>query len=239
MYICDMARTIPPDRLSQLVQCATDVFIEQGYQRTQMADIATALGVAKGTLYLYVESKDALFDLVLRCADTEPPVAQLPPLPIPTPKPGATLKYVRERLAEQQTLPTLTAALTRQRVTDARAELAAIIRELYDTLACNRQGIKLLDRSARDHPELAALWFEGARGGLMAVLTEYLETRMRRKLFRPVPDVAVAARLILETVVFWAVHRHWDPHPQVVSDAVAQDTVIHFILGALVKEGPS
>jgi len=41
-----VARTIPPDRLSQLVQCATDVFIAQGYQRTQMADVAAALGVA-------------------------------------------------------------------------------------------------------------------------------------------------------------------------------------------------
>ncbi|MBI3798372.1 MAG: helix-turn-helix transcriptional regulator [Deltaproteobacteria bacterium] len=51
-----MARTIPPDRLAHLVHCATDVFIAQGYQRTQMADIAAALGVAKGTLYLYVES---------------------------------------------------------------------------------------------------------------------------------------------------------------------------------------
>jgi tetracycline repressor-like protein len=74
-----MARTIPPDRLAHLVHCATDVFIAQGYQRTQMADIAAALGVAKGTLYLYVESKDALFDLVLRCADAERPFAHLGP----------------------------------------------------------------------------------------------------------------------------------------------------------------
>ena len=35
-----------------------------------MEDIACSLGVAEGTLYVYVESKEALFDLVLRCADT-------------------------------------------------------------------------------------------------------------------------------------------------------------------------
>jgi AcrR family transcriptional regulator len=34
-----------------------------------MADVAEALGVAKGTLYLCVESKEALFDAVLRYAD--------------------------------------------------------------------------------------------------------------------------------------------------------------------------
>jgi AcrR family transcriptional regulator len=231
-----MARTIPPDRLAHLVQCATAVFIAQGYQRTQMADIAAALGVAKGTLYLYVESKDALFDLVLRSADAERPFAHPPSLPLSTPKPGATLQYVRERLAANQVLPALAGALTRQRVTDARAELLAIVRELYDTLARNRHGITLLDRSARDHPELAALWFEGARGGVMGMLTQYLENRMRRKLLRPAGDVAVAARLLLETLVFWAVHRHWDPHPQPVDDAVARETVVQFLVNALIPE---
>jgi len=59
---------------------------------------------------------------------------------------------------------------------------------------------------------------------------------MRRKLLRPLPDAAVAARLLIETIVFWAVHRHWDPHPQTVDEAVAKDTVVRFIVGALVKE---
>src|SRR5690349_7605818 len=114
-----MARKTPPDRLPQLIACATTVFIEQGYRRTQMDDIAAALGVAKGTLYLYVESKEALFDLVARCADVVPPLPPFGPLPLPTPKPGATLSYVRERIATNQTLPALTAALARQRVKDA------------------------------------------------------------------------------------------------------------------------
>jgi AcrR family transcriptional regulator len=231
-----MARKTPPDRLPQLIACATKVFIEQGYRRTQMDDVATALGVAKGTLYLYVESKEALFDLVVRCADAEPPLPQFASLPLPTPKPGATLTYVRERLARNQTLPALTAALARQRVKDARTELTVILGELYDTLARNRHGIKLLDRSAQDLPELAALWFDNARGGLIATLAHYLETRMQHKLLRPLPDATITARLIIEALSFWAVHRHWDPRPQVVGETVARDTVVQFILNALGKE---
>ena len=231
-----MARTTPPDRLPHLIACATTVFIDQGYRRTQMGEVAAALGVAKGTLYLYVESKEALFDLVLRCADAEPPLPHFAPLPVPTPKPGVTLDYVRERLAQNQTLPTLTAALTRQRVRDARTEFAAILAELYDTLARNRHGIKLLDRSAQDLPELAALWFDATRGGLIATLAHYLEARMQRKLLQPLPDAAVTARLVIEALAFWAVHRHWDPRPQVIEETVARDTVIQFILNALGKE---
>ena len=232
-----MARKTPPERLPQLIACATRVFIEQGYRRTQMDDVAAALGVAKGTLYLHVESKEALFDLVVRCADAEPPLPQLTPFPLPTPKPGATLNYVREQLARHQTLPALSAALARKHVKDTRAELALILGELYDTLARNRHGIKLLDRSAQDLPELAALWFDAARGGLIATVAHYLETRMQRKLLRPLPDVAVTARLIIEAVSFWAVHRHWDPHPQIVEETIARDTVIRFILNALGQEG--
>jgi len=231
-----MPRTIPDDRLAKLVDCATEVFIAQGYQRTQMADVAKALGVAKGTLYLYVESKDALFDLVARCADDAHPFEKLPALPIRTPKPAATVKYIRERLAKQQVPAALTAALATKRVADPRAELEGIVRDLYDALARNRRGIKLLDRSAPEYPELAALWFEGARGGLVGVLAQYLEDRTRRKLLRPVSNAAVAARLLIETVIFWAVHRHWDPHPQPMDEAVAKETVVRFLVNALAKE---
>lgn len=231
-----MPRVVPAGRLEQLVDCAARVFIDQGYRRTQMADVAEALGVAKGTVYLYVESKEALFDLVARYADAERPFRNAPALPVPTPKPGATLEYVRQRLAENQSLNAIGAALARQRVTNVRAELEAIVVELYDVMARNRHGLRLLDRSAPDLPELAALWFDGARGGLITVLEQYLQDRIRRGKIRSVPDTAVAARLVIETIVFWAVHRHWDPHPQVVEEHVAQRTVVQLLGDALVKE---
>jgi len=231
-----VARRTPEDRLEQLVECATRIFIEQGYAHTQMADVAAALGVAKGTVYLSVESKEALFDLVTRYADAPRPFDKKPRLPVRTPRPGATVRYVREQLAASGVPHTLSSALARQRVSDVRAELDAIVRELYDTVARNRHGIKLLDRSARDYPELAALWFEGARDGLIGMLAKYIEDRTRRKALRAVPDPAVAARLLIETVVFWAVHRHWDPHPQIVDERTAKETVVRFILGALVEE---
>ena len=46
----------------------------------------------------------------------------------------------------------------------------------------------------------------------------------------------VAARIIMETIVTWAVHRHWDPSPQVIDDRIAEDTVVQFIVGGLLKE---
>jgi AcrR family transcriptional regulator len=200
-----------------------------------MADVADALGVAKGTLYLYVESKEALFDLACRFADS-PHAADEIELPIRTPKPGATLRFVREELARHQPLTALGTALGRKRIADVAGELRAIVLELYDELARNRRRIKLIDTSARDYPELAALWFEGARGGFLSALCDYLESRVDRGLFAPVPNVRAAARLVLETTVFWAVHRHFEARPDAVSEDLARETVTHFVVRALTKE---
>jgi AcrR family transcriptional regulator len=225
-----MVRRAPTDRIERLIECATEVFIDQGYRRTQMSDIASALGVAKGTLYLYVDSKEALFDLVARYADDIRALPKPVKLPVSTPRPGATVRYVRERLSRNKVPQTLAAALGARRVSDAGAELSAIASELFDTLEANRRGIKLLDRSARDLPEVAALWFQGARAGLIQALQSYLDDRVRRGLLRAYPDTAVAARIAIETLVFWAVHRHWDPQPQVVEEAAVKNTVIKFIV---------
>jgi AcrR family transcriptional regulator len=231
-----MPRHDPATRLAQLVKHATEVFIDRGYNDTQMEDIASSLGVAKGTLYVYVESKEALFDLVARCADTVPSFEPVPRLQIPTPKRGATLAYIRKRLAQDQNLPSLAMALSGTRAVPLREEFQEIVRELYGTVDRNRQGLKLLDRSAKDLPELAGLWFEGARGGLVTALNHYLDREIRNGTMRQVADVTVAARLIVETVVFWAVHRRWDPHPQKFDDSAARETVIVLLTDALVKE---
>src|SRR5438093_7283345 len=114
-----MARTRPVTRIDELADTAARVFTTRGYRRTQMADVARAMGLAPGTLYLYVASKEALFDLVVQRAfrDGEPPPP--PPLPLPAPASGATLRHLRQRFAREAHLPALTAALARRRRSDA------------------------------------------------------------------------------------------------------------------------
>jgi len=232
-----MARKRPPDRLERLIECAADVFIERGYRRAQMEDVATALGVSKGTLYLYVESKEALFDLVCRALAMGDAFTPPQTLPVPTPRPEDTVAFVAEQLAARSGIAALVAALERQRVTDINAELEGIVTELYDALAQNRRALKLLDRASVDHPDIAELWFKGAREGVVGLLAQYLADRARRRLVRSSPDAFVLARVCVETLAFWAVHRHWDPHPQVMTDAVSREVATQFVIHALVAPG--
>ena len=97
------------------------------------------------------------------------------------------------------------------------------------------EGIKLLDRCAHDHPELAAVWYGTGRERVQELLRRYLEDRIRRRRLAPVEDPAVTARIVLETAVFWAVHRHWDPSPQAVDDQTAERAVVDFVVRALLN----
>jgi len=235
-YISLVSRVIPPNRIERLLEVATAVFIAQGYRRTQMEDIANELGVAKGTLYGYVESKAALFDLALRCADGRELAPSPSLLPIRTPAPGSTVEAIRARLIAETENLELLAALVRPDHPDAVAELGGIIRDLYARMSRNRYGIKLVDRCAQDQPELAEVWFGQGRWAQHAALVAYLEQRMAKGLLRQMPNTQVAARAILEAIAFWAVHRHWDPSPQAVEESDVEATLLAMTLHGLAKE---
>jgi AcrR family transcriptional regulator len=232
-----MPRTTPETRFQDLIDAATRVFIAQGYRRTQMADVAEALDVSKGTLYLCVESKEALFDSVVRCADAPRPIPLPRVLPISTPAAGRTLKYVRERLSQHPASPTLRAAIAEGRRHFEPDRLPVILEEIFETMFRNRTGIKLIDRCAVEYPELAEIWFAEGRQALLTELGTYLEKRSRAGQLRAGLDIAVAARAVLETLVFWAVHRHWDPAPQPLDPDTVRQTVVRMLVRAL-TDGP-
>lgn len=220
-----MARTRPADRFESLVTCATTVFINAGgFQKTQISDVAEAMGVAKGTVYLYVQSKEALFDLVLRSADR----AIAPPevLPVPTPPAEATLAYVKKRVAEGGRLAPLAKAEKTTAVADGAAELQGILEALYTTLETNRTTIKLVATSAHDMPALAEIWYEAGRRRLNKRLARHLGKRSAQGSLQADLDSMSAARMITETVTWFSVHRHFDLHPDPLDPESARRTAI-------------
>lgn len=51
-------------RKQEIVEKATKVFIEKGYHRTNLADIAKECNMGRTTLYQYFKDKDEIFDYV-------------------------------------------------------------------------------------------------------------------------------------------------------------------------------
>ncbi len=57
--------TLRPERWNEIVDAAGDVFDEKGYAAARIEDIAARVGLLKGSLYYYIDSKeDLLFAIV-------------------------------------------------------------------------------------------------------------------------------------------------------------------------------
>jgi AcrR family transcriptional regulator len=52
-------------RPGELTAAALELFVERGFAATRLDDVAARAGVSKGTLYLYFNSKEALFKAVI------------------------------------------------------------------------------------------------------------------------------------------------------------------------------
>ncbi len=50
-----------PDKYAQIIEAATQEFASKGFEKGNVNTIAESLGIGKGTMYNYVESKEKLF----------------------------------------------------------------------------------------------------------------------------------------------------------------------------------
>ena len=212
-----MARSIPPDRLLAVIDAAAKVFVSHGFRRAQMQDVAESLGVAKGTLYGYAASKDALFAAAVRYSDGLEPLPAINKLPLAGVDEGDLADLVTSRLAAELPDLALTRALQQTNcpstAEEASAELAAIVSDLFHRLARHRVAIKLVDRCAPELPELGRVWFETGRGAQISAMESYLDSRQQANVLSLPGPTPIVARTIVELCVLWAVHCRFDPAP--------------------------
>src|SRR4051794_9828379 len=68
------------ERRQAIIDAAMDEFIARGFAATRLDDVAKRAGVAKGTIYLHFQDKEALFQELIRTA-LGPLISRLAALP--------------------------------------------------------------------------------------------------------------------------------------------------------------
>ncbi len=225
-----MARTRAPRRLQDILDAALQVFSSAGYRRARMHDVAEAAGVSPGLLYTYAAGKEALFSLVIQ-REAGVDVDALP-LPIPNPDTRKLEAVVDRALRTIMRAPALDAA-EKQPAADARAELAAVIAEMYDGVNRGRRLTRVIERTALDWLALAARFYNRGRKPFVKRLGRYIARRVASGDFHAVPDPDVAGRFMLETVAWFADHRYGDHDGAAIDDAVARATVIELVTNSV------
>ena len=228
-----MSRPSPRERLASLAIAAIQVFGRLGYRGTRTADVAAKAGMSAGSLFTYVESKEALFHLVfLYALDLLP---EAPELPLPTPELGETVELFAHALRDAPTFR-VRLALAGDEPADIAEELREIVDEFYDIVERAWPLLAVIERCSVELPELEALWFGEGRGGIFADLTEYLQRRTASGRLRPMPDFVTTARVIAELVAWFAWHRRGGRDEALYDDKIARRTVVEFVCAALVPE---
>jgi AcrR family transcriptional regulator len=231
-----VVRTSPAERLAEVADAATRVFGRLGYRRTRMSDVAAEAGLSSGAVFTYVESKEALFHLVFVKGFGQ--FAEgLPPLPLATPAPGETVRLIEQGLRKAEA-PRLMAALQEHEPLDVRAELSGIVEERYGLLESLWPLLAVIEQSAVDLTELEESYYDRTRPAYLGRLVRYLEDRVGGGYFTSMPNAEVAARIVSETIVWFAWHRHEGRDALLFDDDLTRRTVVEFICVALLEDRP-
>src|SRR6478672_8434000 len=212
------------ERLPELIAAAVRVFTREGYRLARMSDVAAEIGLSEAAIYRYVESKEGLFVLAIRHALLleDLPAGDLPLSPAPL---AATVAEAREFIAEVVPFGALAEALSGPGAGDTAAEFEKILRELFELESRTREAADLLNA--------------GIRAPILAALTEYLAARAEAGTLRCTPDTAATARLVLETLTWFARHRFSDPDGAAIPAGLAADTAVDALVHALVPASPA
>ena len=155
----------------QILDGARAVFLNDGFDGASMNDIARVAGVSKGTLYVYFDSKEVLFEALIR-EDRQQQAEQL----VPTIEPRDArefLGFYGRRLLELMTRPEMLAQV--RLVIAATTKFPRIGRAFYEAGPCHGRRFlagrlsKLVESGelAIDNTEFAAQQFaELCKAGL-------------------------------------------------------------------------
>ncbi|MCB1887185.1 MAG: TetR/AcrR family transcriptional regulator [Rhodocyclaceae bacterium] len=158
-------------RPGELTAAALSLFAEKGYAATRLEEVAARAGVSKGTLYLYFDSKEALFKAVI--TEGILPVME---------QGEATFEALRD---EPDRL--LKAILAGWWEMIGSTELAGVP--------------KLMIAEARNFPELARFYYEEVISRGRALVEGALRLGIEQGLFRPVDVPATVQVLMAPLIL--------------------------------------
>ena len=136
----------------QIMDGARTVFLSGGFDGASMNDVARAAGVSKGTIYAYFDSKEQLFEALVR-EDRSQQAERMCLFPREPGNPRVFLSEFGRRLVEMMTRPEMIAQL--RVVIAATGKFPRLGRAFYDAGPC--YGVAKLAEQLRALTVLGAL----------------------------------------------------------------------------------
>ncbi|HEX5386877.1 MAG TPA: TetR/AcrR family transcriptional regulator [Gemmatimonadales bacterium] len=199
----------PEARPEEILDAAQEIFGEYGFARAKLDDVAQRAGVSKGTVYLYFDSKEALFREMVR-AKIVPMIEQ------------------GEALVEQHEGPYRDLLVTLVRTMFDRMQRGGLGRIA-----------RLVTSELTSFPELGRFYFDEVILRARRLLELVLDRGIASGEFRPVAHRFAARGLpllLVQTSLSQCFYREFDP--QALSDEAALEGIIELCLEGVLTRSP-
>ncbi len=187
------------NRMQLIFNAASHLFINKGYARTQIKDIAKEIGLSTGMLYVYFTGKRDILNFILKGTIEPSFITREFELPISS-EIFASLdneimdafEKIKKHFAAH--LNDITNYPLEQMLSDA-----------FDVIAKHAIGCLLIEKNTDDLGKLTGYYKEYRRDFYDQVLM-YISLYMKEGTFRKVEYPKYCTRLIIETMSWWGMH---------------------------------
>lgn len=185
-------------RIKDIADAATRLFIQQGYAKTQISHIAKAVGVSVGTIYLDFTGKKEIMHFILKCTVDPSFIEREFERPI-TDDLFAGLKDEIIALFEES--ENEFAVHLRDGNTDYDFE--TLISDSFDILARYAVGCLFIEKNQYDFKDLAQCYIT-YRKNFLNTMMRYISVFIEQGTVRPLEHLELSTTLIIEILSWWA-----------------------------------
>ncbi|WP_313562540.1 helix-turn-helix domain-containing protein [Ruminiclostridium cellobioparum] len=214
------------NRMRSIFDAASHLFINKGYARTQIKDIAKEIGLSTGMLYVYFTGKRDILNFILKGTIDQAFITQEFELPIRSELFDSLDNEIMNAFEEN----TKAFSSHLDNITDYPLE--QMLSDAFEVISKYGIGCLLIEKNPDDLRKLTAYYKEYRKkfyGQVLSYITQYMQTGT----FRQVEHPQYITRLIIETLSWWGMHITNDAYeiqkdiPIETAKAVCMDNLLH------------
>lgn len=188
------------NRLEYIYEAASSLFINKGYARTQMKDIAREIGLSTGMIYIYFKGKKDILNFILKCTIDKGFMQQEFTYPI-----DESLFENLDDEIDQVLIESSARFYAPLKERRPGYSFAQMVSDAYDTISRYGTGCLVIEKNmdavgkaGRSYQEYRKIFFDQ--------VLEYVNFYIERGEVRPMKYTELSTRLIIETLAWWGMH---------------------------------
>lgn len=188
------------NRLQAIYEAASSLFINKGYARTQVKDIAKKIGLSTGMIYIYFKGKKEILDFILKCSIDRSYIEKNFNYPID----GSEFYGLYDELISVLTKnhAKFSEPLSKQA---HGYSFDQMLSDAFDTISHYGTGCLVLEKNIDDVGKLGD-YYQNYRQEFFNHIVSYVNIYMANGTIRVLKYPDLTAQLMIETMAWWGMH---------------------------------